>query len=128
MKKLVVELPTYVIFERKTKKDKKYNINLNNYRNWKFIVSNMIKQKYQEGIITSFKGKFKKAKITYEYYHKGKRRIDMNNVISIVDKFFSDWLVHQGILEDDSIEYLVQTENIYKGEGETRIIATVEEL
>jgi len=128
MKKLVVELPTYVIFERKTKKDKKYNINLNNYRNWKFIVSNMIKQKYQEGITTSFKGKFKKAKITYEYYHKGKRRIDMNNVISIVDKFFSDWLVHQGILEDDSIECLVQTENIYKGEGETKVIATVEEL
>jgi hypothetical protein len=53
MDKVIISVPLFVILPRKTKADKKYMLNLNNYRNWHYIVSNIIKQKFCEGLESS---------------------------------------------------------------------------
>ena len=52
--------------------------------------------------------KFKTLKITYVFYHKGKRLIDVSNFCSIVDKFFSDALVEAKIIKDDNYTIIPQ--------------------
>ena len=64
-------------------KNKKFILNLNNYRN--------------------------------AYYAKTKRRIDISNPCSIIDKFACDALVKAGVLKDDSFEQVNQV--IYKFGG-----------
>ena len=55
--------------------------------------------------------RFKSVKLTYTVYPKTKKLLDISNVASIVDKFFSDSLVELGIIEDDN--YLFVTEITY---------------
>ena len=45
-----IDCPVYIIVPRKTKKDKKYAMNLGAYRNWKFIVSNTLKNTFSEAL------------------------------------------------------------------------------
>jgi hypothetical protein len=44
--------------------------------------------------------------LTYTYYAKSKRRIDVSNPCSIIDKFACDALVKAEILEDDSFKQI----------------------
>mgnify|MGYP003643022301 CR=1 FL=1 len=66
-----ISLPLEVYYS----KNKKFILNLNNYRN-----------------------------AYYTYYSKTKRRIDISNPCSIIDKFACDALVKAGIIKDDSFE------------------------
>lgn len=43
------------------------------------------------------------VKIQYDYYAPDKRKRDLMNVISVVDKFFQDALVERGCIEDDNL-------------------------
>jgi len=44
----MINSPIYLIQPRKTKKDKKYALNINTYRNLNFIVNNILKKQYKE--------------------------------------------------------------------------------
>ena len=101
--KLFVEIP------RKTKEPKKYWLNLNYYRNWKFIVSNQVKHKFAEDIreqVKELPRYDKPIKIRYVIYFWNNRSWDISNVLCIVDKFFCDVLVEEWKIKDDSYQYV----------------------
>jgi hypothetical protein len=105
-------LPLFVMLPRKTMPPKKYIVNLNNYRNWHYIVSNMVKAQYAEEIKEKLAGFKFRGKIVIKFYlFKGSRRTsDRSNVLCIQEKFFCDALVHCGCLPDDSDEFIDHTE------------------
>ena len=53
--------------------------------------------------------------LTYTYYARSKRRLDVSNPCSIIDKFACDALVKADILEDDSFNQIKQV--VYKFGG-----------
>jgi hypothetical protein len=108
-----IDCPVYIIVPRKTKKDRKYSLNLNQYRNWKFVVSNMLKDTFSEGMRRALSDVKVKDKlyISYKYYKGSNRRSDKNNVISIVDKFFCDSLVKYNIIPDDNDNIIISNCN-----------------
>jgi CRISPR/Cas system endoribonuclease Cas6 (RAMP superfamily) len=86
---------------------KKYHLNMNNYRNWHYQVSNNLKKKYKEIISWQIEGKkFTVANMEYRLFYPDKRRRDKMNVIAVIDKFFMDALVESGCIEDDNDKYV----------------------
>lgn len=116
----------------KSASGKYYRINLNQYRNWKSMVSNAIKIKYKEVVSPQFKKiKIKPpVQITFVLYNDSNRRIDRANPLSIHEKFFCDALVEAGCMPDDNDKFITRT--IYesgpvdKNNGRVEII--IEEL
>ncbi len=99
--------PLKITLPRKTMKDKVYYLNLNNYRNWHYIVSNQLKRRFKELIEPQLKGyKFNKIYITFTFFPKTHHAYDITNVCSVIDKFFCDSLVELGCIEDDSYKYI----------------------
>lgn len=120
-----ISLPLYVMLPRKTKADKKYILNLNTYRNTHYIVSNQAKILYKEEVLwsvsrissvescvrssnsmitTKVLPHFPNAvKLLFTYYANSKRRIDVANPCSIIDKYATDALVELGVLPDDDV-------------------------
>ena len=106
-----IEIPLFVMLPRKTKEDRKAIINLNNYRNWHYIVSNQIKEKYKEMVQDKIKGvKFAgKIKLHFILYQGSNRRVDRANVLSIHEKFFCDALTECGCIIDDNDNFIEET-------------------
>lgn len=104
--------PISITLPRKTKKDKICYLNLNNYRNWNFILSNQLKKKYKEIISDLLSSSdisintSKNIQIIYTFFSKNKIRKDIANCCSVIDKFFTDALVELGYIEDDSTDYI----------------------
>ena len=70
---------------------------MNSYRNWHYQVSNDIKRRFKSDISRKLDFKFDgKIKIDYFYFAPDKRKRDLMNVISVVDKFFQDAMVECG--------------------------------
>jgi len=102
---IVVSAPLFI--EMGIKKKRRYYINLNQYRNWHYQVSNNLKKKYKEIITPSLEGLvFRKIKLELILYKASRRRIDRSNVLSIHEKFFCDAFVEANCLEDDCDDYL----------------------
>lgn len=89
-------------------KKKRFTLNLNNYRNASYFLLNIAKKNYKQTVLPQLKQlpHFNKVKLTYVFYPSSRRRYDISNVCSIVDKFFSDALVESGHLDDDNYNYL----------------------
>ena len=89
-------------------KNKKFSLNLNQYRNSPYFTLNTAKVNYKQTVLPQLKElpKFTKVKLTYIFYPKDRRRYDVSNVCSVVDKFFSDALVETGHLEDDDYSHI----------------------
>jgi len=97
------------------KKVKRY-INLNQYRNWHYQVSNNIKKAYKELVEPQIDGcSYTKVKLKFTLYPGSRRRIDRSNVLSVHEKFFCDAFVESGCLEDDNDNFLEST-HYYSGE------------
>lgn len=127
----IYELPYSIIIPRKTKKDRIINLNLNTYRNIHYIVNNQAKKIFKPIKIESTTKK-KYSKIAIEYYikRKDKRKYDIMNIISVVDKFFCDWLVENKYIDDDNSKIIDQY-HIYSTEekaDQNIIIAKIYEL
>jgi len=108
-----IDLPLEVYYT----KNKKFILNLNNYRNAHYRILSNAKKIYADNLVNriSYPKYEKPVVLTYTYYAKSKRRLDVSNPCSIIDKFTCDALVKAGVLEDDSSKQIKQV--IYKYGG-----------
>lgn len=108
-------------------------LNLNVYRNLHYRSLTALKHKAQD----HGKKLLREAKIPplgrirlrYQVFIKTKRELDISNICSIVDKFFSDTLQHAGIIEDDNWKFI---DNVSFGFGglstEEYVLVTITEI
>ena len=109
-----IDLPLEVYYSKK----KKFILNLNNYRNAHYRVLSISKSLYSDNLVPRLKGfdSFTEpVSLTYTYYARSKRRLDISNPCSIIDKFACDALVKAEILEDDSFRQIKEV--VYKFGG-----------
>ena len=108
-----IDLPLEVYYT----KNKKFILNLNNYRNAHYRILSNAKKIYADNLVDRISHpKYEEPVVlTYTYYAKSKRRLDVSNPCSIIDKFTCDALVKAGVLEDDSSKQIKQV--IYKYGG-----------
>ena len=107
MKKTTISVPIYLVQPRKTKKDKKYSLSMNAYRNWQFHLSNVLKRQFKDIVRPQLEGKtFNNPSIEYFLYFPDKRRRDKFNFASIVAKFFLDAMVECNCIEDDNDSFI----------------------
>jgi Holliday junction resolvase RusA-like endonuclease len=125
---MMIELPLDVYYS----KNKKFILNLNNYRNAHYRVLANAKKIYSENLVDgiSYPMYEKPVRLVYTYYAKTKRRLDVSNPCSIIDKFTCDALVKAKVLEDDSFEQIKEV--IYKFGGidkdRPRCVLEIEEM
>ena len=108
-----IDLPLEVYYT----KNKKFILNLNNYRNAHYRILSNAKKIYADNLVNriSYPKYEEPVVLTYTYYAKSKRRLDVSNPCSIIDKFTCDALVKAGVLEDDSSKQIKKV--IYKYGG-----------
>ena len=98
---------------------KKYNLNLNTYRNIHYRVNNFCKIAYKKLMreqLVSIKKKPKPpVKITYTLYTGTSRLCDLGNVCCVVEKYFEDAMTEYGILDDDNYRFVNNVEYIFGG-------------
>ena len=101
-----ITLPIYYIRKYKTKKDKKFLVWLNRFRNAHFFEVNEVKKHYhdlvQQQVTWSCTSMIYPV---YNIYIKSKNT-DYHNVRSIIEKFVLDWLVACWYIVDDSFDYV----------------------
>ena len=87
---------------------KNFSLNLNIYRNAHHRTLSQAKINYKSLMSSQLqpRQKLDKISITYTLYPKIKRKMDISNVCSVTDKFFSDCLVEMGWLVDDNYLFL----------------------
>ena len=105
---MIISLPLYVNISSQ----KKFILNLNNYRNAHYHLLNIAKTNFNEIIYNDIKN-FKtisknNISLIYTVYKNDRRKFDVANVCSVLDKFFCDALVDAGILIDDNYDYIKQ--------------------
>ena len=102
-------------------KNKKFILNLNNYRNAHYRVLSSAKKTYSDNLVEEIekwdvKPSYKNpVHLEYVYYAKSNRRVDVSNPCSIIDKFACDALVRVGILEDDSSKQVESVAYLFGG-------------
>lgn len=110
-----INLPLYVWVSG----NKKFILNLNNYRNAHFQVLNKAKKLYVDEVMVATKGKRPSfnggCHIVYTLYQPTNRRVDISNPLSVIDKFACDALVHLGILPDDANKYIQSMTFVWGG-------------
>jgi len=106
----MVDSPTKVLLSKnkKTGKQKYFELNINAYRNLHWSMLNKSKQLYKD-IMTHLLMKsdshllrMDSIEITYQVIACNKRKFDVMNVVAIVDKYFQDVLSTIGIIADDN--------------------------
>ena len=106
-------------------------LTLNNYRNWHYKTSNGLKIKFKKEITPLLKFKIKgKVRIEYFYYAPNKRKRDLMNVISVIDKFFQDAMVDRGCIEADDLSIVVEVNSKSMGidRDNPRLVAKITKL
>jgi len=99
-------------------KNKKFILNLNNYRNAHYRILSIAKKVYTDELLERIKDfpKFNDpVSLEYVYYAKSNRRLDVSNPCSIIDKFTCDALVKAEIIEDDSFKQIKKVSYIFGG-------------
>lgn len=110
---------------------KRYYLNLNNYRNWHYQVSNNLKKKFKD-LMHSQLYPLEPVKeihsIKYVIFFGSKRRSDLMNVGTVIDKFLCDALQSYNIIPDDDKEFLHTFIFEYGGidKGNPRVEVTID--
>ena len=113
-------------------KTKDFILNLNNYRNAHYQVLNKTKVEFCTLMDEKYSYEYEpapgKVKTTYTVYNSSKRKFDLPNVCSIVQKYFEDWMTHKGIIPTDYITVITECEYKYGGidKDNPRVDITVE--
>jgi len=108
-KSITISMPLY--FDMGKKKITRRYINMNEYKNWHYMVSNNIKSAYEKLAWTKiYKLRFtKKIKLEFVLWKYDKRLGDRSNVLCIHEKFFCDALTKSGCIPDDNDNFIEQT-------------------
>lgn len=101
---------------------KRTSLSMNNYRNWHYQTSNKIKKNVCSYLDRFNFPKFKKVHINYTLYFKDKRKRDLMNFVSVVDKFVLDHLVNIECLEDDNYKVVSSYTVAFGGKAEINYI------
>ena len=120
-------LPISVIVPMKRVADKKYMLNMNNYRNWHHQVQSETKRLFKP--ISGKRFSANKVRISYQVEKTTKGIYDTMNIVSIVDKYFCDWLVNNACLKDDKCDII--SYGYIEGHNDceqSRVIAKIEIL
>ena len=98
----IISLPITIPVSKKNK----FSLNLNQYRNTHFQILNKAKVNFHTAVAALIKHLpfIESCGITYTLYVPTKRRVDIRNICSVVDKFFCDTLVESGKLADDNFQ------------------------
>lgn len=94
--------PLFII---KNKKNQKWYLNLNNYRNTHYQTLNKLKITFKEEMFEQIKQLPPiptPVEITYTVYPPTARLFDISNVCSVIDKFLCDAITELGKWEDDN--------------------------
>lgn len=127
-----IDLPLFVMLPRKTIADKKWILNLNNYRNTHHRTLNDAKIEYTDIVakIAPLERTTGRVRLCYTYYHGSRRRVDISNPCSVIDKFACDALTKLGYWSDDNSDVVVEV--VYKWGGvdkdNPRCELTIEEM
>lgn len=111
-RKVTLELPLFVMLPRKTIADRKWILNLNNYRNAHPLMLNDAKVQYKEVVqeatnYSEWDGEeFEKAHLHFILYPGSNRRVDKSNPLCIIEKFACDALTDIGFWRDDDSTHL----------------------
>ena len=93
-------------------------LNLNNYRNAHFLVLNRTKINYKTAMANQIQllpVLYYPITIHYEIFAKTRRKLDIDNVVSVHKKYFQDALVEMGRIEDDDFDWIVGSSESYGG-------------
>ena len=105
MKEVRFDIPLEIMLPRVKKKDKKFILNFNNLRTTHYRTLNEAKQKFTAIVeIPEFNGDV--ISIDYSIYAKSRHVFDVNNVISVLDKFLCDAIVKRGYIPDDNFNHI----------------------
>lgn len=119
-----------VTLPSKTKKDKKIILNLNNYRNLHYRISNDAKIQYKKDLKIDSIEKFSCCELEYKYFHGNNRPVDLSNPCSVIDKFACDALTELGFWKDDNINHIKKVTYVWGGvdKDNPRCELTINEL
>jgi hypothetical protein len=112
-------------------KNKRVALNLNQYRNWHYLVNSKLKREFKADIKENLNFVIKGAvEIQYKYYAPDNRKRDLMNVVAVVDKYFQDALVETGCIEADDMSIVKKVTARYLGidRKNPRIEATIKPL
>lgn len=92
-----------------------WSLNLNIYRNTHYRTLNAMKRLFEVEVESSIRDIPVMDKISIEYvlYPKTSRALDIGNVLTVVDKFFSDLLVNTGKIPDDNFKHIIKISFAY---------------
>ncbi len=111
-----ITLPLFIHTTKSETQKGKFILNLNNYRNTHFQKLNKAKVNYSNLIKKMLpKVKYKTVELEYIYFAATKRKIDVSNPCSIIDKFTCDALTEAGLWEDDNINTIKKVSYIWGG-------------
>lgn len=132
MNSVEITAPLYVDLPRK-RGHKRYYLSMNNYRNWKGFESNQVKQTFKELIYPLLEGVGSlktPVKATFTFYAPDKRRRDLSNFCSVVEKFMDDVMTAWGVIPDDDTRYLKEVTYKFGGidPGNGRVECKYEEM
>lgn len=114
------ELPIYLTFKYKTKKDKKIAVNLNWFRHAHhrdYDKAKVMYCKHMEEQIKSFDPLPSGTRIYCKYYFYAalNNGSDLDNFVGAAKKFFQDALVTHGFIEDDNVNFIGKNYEEYMG-------------
>lgn len=111
-------LPSFIMLPRKTLKDKKIMMNFNTVKTLHHMQYNIVKKAFKEQIKPLFKD-FEaidgQCKVKYKITAHNKRKFDLLNIVTIIDKFLLDALQDFGIIEEDNFEIVIGYEVEFGG-------------
>lgn len=111
------------------KKNNKFALNLNEYRNTHFHSLNKAKVLFKKIVEDSIKQlpTMTKVELIFTLFMGSHRSADLSNICSIVDKFFCDALVELGKLPTDSFEAISSVDYRFGGveKGNPRVDVTL---
>lgn len=102
----VVSTPLQVLCHRKSA----FTLNLNQYRNAHYHLLDDAKKDFAKVVNPRIKAaglpSLVRIRMSFLLYPRTKQLCDVSNICCIVDKFFSDCLVAEGIIPDDNYKHV----------------------
>jgi hypothetical protein len=114
--KLTISLPLKLVVNKRTKKNVNYILNLNVYRNThyrslakhKIDYKELVKKALAEAAGACPVDLKPPLRFTYTIYPQSRRKFDIANVCSVIQKFTDDALIDLGVIEDDNMTIVAE--------------------